>query len=313
MSISFTDADLTLAPAEFNYDPASNSVAYLISLVKAAVILEMTPQFLALITQRIVSEVYRITNALLSMVSRDFRKDHSLGEEMAMFVPVLKGSMDKTDLNEFNSFVPHLQRLCDRVFGHYLLVANNIHIIGEAVGSVVRESGETIDVHSFYRNCLSALHGEAKSFLSCFLHGSKTSNRVYANSTVAIVEALKGEDQSVKREAAAPLYQFTNLSAKNNLSKLINLALVISKEDEEAAHKLAASLAVDPFSIDSQELGHRICVKPNLQYLSILYRPFARFEAWLEEIFAQEYSFIEIILVMVRLANPSPNMLIPCL
>lgn len=218
---------------------------------------------------------------------------------MPIFVPVLKGSMDKTDLNEFNAFVPHLRRLCDRVFGHYLVVANNVHIIGEAVGSVVRESGATIDIHSFYRNCLSALHGEVKNFLSCFLHGSKTSSRVYANSTVAIVEALKGESQSAKREASTPLYQFTHASESAPLPDLINLSLVISKEDEVAAHKLATTLAVDPFSAANQEMGHRAFVKPNLQYLAILYRPFAQFDAWLEDIFAEEYSSAQLPMLML--------------
>lgn len=76
-TVALTDADLTLAPAEFNFDPSSHAVAYLVSLVKAAVIIEMTPQFLAVVTQRIVTEMYRITSALLSAMSKEYAHRHS--------------------------------------------------------------------------------------------------------------------------------------------------------------------------------------------------------------------------------------------
>lgn len=68
----------------------------------------------------------------------------------------------------------------------------------------------------------------------------------------------------------------------------LEASLVISKKDEIAARKLATMLVVDPFSTSKQDVGHRTIVKPNLQYLAILYRPFAQLENWLEVIFPEE-------------------------
>ena len=66
-----TDTDLTLAPAEFNFDPASNALAYLNSLIRAAAIMELLPQLLVIITQRIVAELYQITARILQEASKE--------------------------------------------------------------------------------------------------------------------------------------------------------------------------------------------------------------------------------------------------
>jgi hypothetical protein len=78
------------------------------------------------------------------------------------------------------------------------------------------------------------------------------------------------------------------LADAKSLPTLLDIGCVISKKDEIAARKLATMLVVDPFSTSKQDVGHRSIVKPNLQYLAILYRPFAQFEAWLEIIFPEE-------------------------
>lgn len=65
----------------------------------------------------------------------------------------------------------------------------------------------------------------------------------------------------------------------------MDLSLVLSKSEETSAHKLAAMLAVDPFTSNKQETGHPSIVKANLQYLAIMYHPFSQFLDWLERIF----------------------------
>lgn len=195
ISVSITDSDLVLAPAEFNFDPTSNVVAYLKSLVKSVAILEMIPHFLTIITQRIVAELYQMTAEQLGLASKELRRGFDAGDNPA-FVPVLRGNMSKIEANEFDAFVPLLRRLCDRVFGRYLTVANTVHLIGKAAEEILQESGQGVDVGLFYTNCLGAVHVEVKNFITAFLHGSKSSARVFANSTVAITEALKGRSSS---------------------------------------------------------------------------------------------------------------------
>lgn len=200
-TVTISDSDLVLAPTEFNFDPSSNAIAYLTSLVKAVAIMELVPQMLSIITQRMVSELFQITEKCLAESGKDFRRGMGTGDS-PLFVPVLRGNMSKSDSNEFDSFVPHLRRHCGRVIGRLLAIGNAVTIIGEAVRQIVTEAGSMIDVHSFYRNCLSALHGEVKNWLSSLLHGSKTAKRVYTNPTVAIIDALKGKKTSKETNRA---------------------------------------------------------------------------------------------------------------
>jgi hypothetical protein len=70
-SITISDADLTLAPTEFNFDPSSNAVAYLTSLVKSVAIMELIPHMLSIVTQRMISELYQITEKCLGETSKE--------------------------------------------------------------------------------------------------------------------------------------------------------------------------------------------------------------------------------------------------
>jgi hypothetical protein len=157
---------------------------------------------------------------LLTCPHDRFRRGMGAGNN-PLFVPVLRGNMTKTDSNEFDSFVPHLRKHCGRTIGRFLVIANCIHVIGETVGQIVDESGSPTDIRAFYRNCLSALHGEVKNWLACMLHSSKAMKRVFTNSTVAIMESLKGKksigkdsSKAVSRDAAALIFSlYTNLSA----------------------------------------------------------------------------------------------------
>jgi exocyst complex component 4 len=304
VTVAASDSELVLAPAEFDFEPRSNAVAYLTSLVRAAAILELIPQFLSIVTQRVVSELYQITERELQQTAKQYHSDASsqpfrfrsgtedgVGES-PLFVPVLRGNMDRVDSNEFDAFVPHLRRLCGRTLGPYLVVANCIRTIGETVQQIVDASGTNkLDVHAFYRNCLSAIHGEVKNWLSCMLHGSKTTSRIFTNSTVAITEALKDKKDSQSRgNGRAPLYQFINVAEGSRvLAGILEPTAVLSAKDEEAARKLASMLVVDPFATGKQDSGHRSIVKPNLQYLAILYRPFAQLDGWLERLFPQDH------------------------
>lgn len=140
---------------------------------------------------------------------------HGLGAgESPLFVPVLRGHLDRADSNEFDAFVPHLRRLCGRTLGTFLIIASTINIIGDTVEQIVRDAGSMVDIHAFYRNCLSAIHGEVKNWLASFLHGSKTSTRVFTSSTVAIVEALKGKKsvKSTSRAVSSPFSHHFNIT-----------------------------------------------------------------------------------------------------
>lgn len=190
--------------------------------------------------------------------------------------------MSKSEANEFDAFVPHLRRLCDRAFGHYLVIAHAVHLIGQEAERIIKESGLAVDIPSFYRNCLGALHGEVKGFLAAFLHSSKSTNRPFTSSTVAIIEALKGGRREARGQLQAPsLYQFVNVYEANELTGLLDIGMVLQGDEVAAAYRVASMLAVDPFSPSHKDVGHQPIVKPNLQYLAILYQPFAQLDEWL--------------------------------
>ena len=64
--IDIGEADLVLDPKEFDFDPTSNAVAYLASLVRASAVIERLPQLLSVISQKIVSNVYLIVERAIS-------------------------------------------------------------------------------------------------------------------------------------------------------------------------------------------------------------------------------------------------------
>lgn len=292
LSIDVTEVDLVLAPAEFNFDPRSNAVAYLSSLIRAAAILELVPSLLSILSQRIVSELYQITERCIGKATRDFQKGVNSGEG-PLFVPVLRGTMDKGEGKEFDLFVPVLRKLLGNIFGRLLTVANCIKIVGDATGSIVQESGVPLDVYAFYRNCLSALHGEVKNFLAALLHGPQSATtRLFTSPIVAITEALKGKrSRAGASTAKTPLYQFVNVieerggEGENSLKGIMDVTTILSAKEVESARKLASMLAVDPFASSAHDMGHQLMVKPNLQYLAIVYREFVQFDDWLRLIF----------------------------
>lgn len=64
--IDIGEADLVLDPKEFDFDPTSNAVAYLASLVKACAIIERLPNLLTAVAQKIVSNVYQIVDRAIN-------------------------------------------------------------------------------------------------------------------------------------------------------------------------------------------------------------------------------------------------------
>lgn len=304
-----TEFDLVLAPTEFDFDPTSNTVAYLTSMVKAVAVLELIPQMLSIMSQRIVSELYQVTEKCLAEAARAYRcgmVDSSilnvLSTNMINLNPTVaavstSNMSSKGNDTEFEAFVPILRNLCGNLFGQLLTVANCIRLIGETTRQIVNESGVPVDIHSFYKNCLSAIHGEMKNFMACLLHGGGgsgrkgggvgggggTGMRTFTNSTVAISEALKGGKGLTNQRV--PLFQFVNTSDPQDLAGIIDPVNILGRKEEQSARKLASMLAVDPFSDIRQNTGHELVVKPNLHYITVIYRPFSQFEDWLRLIY----------------------------
>lgn len=305
--ISINEADLVLAPTEFDFDPTSNAVAYLSSLIRASAIMELVPQLLVVISQRMIGEIFQVTEKCLTTATTQYRQRASKGLELPgqqfdeltpVFVPVLKGNMDKCDLKEFFAFVPFLKKLAGNLFGQLLTIANCIKIIGDVNEAIVNESGVPVDVYAFHRNCLSALHGEVKSFLSCLLHGDSAGLRTsfVTSPLIAIAEALEGK--VVEKKIPVLFYQLTNISeeAKSILEGIYGANAVLTPSELSAARKMAHMMAVDPLASSLSTgsgaglSGHRLTVKPNLQYLAIVYRLFVQFDEFLQFLFARDHS-----------------------
>lgn len=192
--------------------------------------------------------------------------------------------------DEFSVAATHVRSLAERIGGEFLTVANGIRMIGDTVKVVLEDSKiEFIDLTSFYRNCLSAIHAEFKNFLSCFLHGSGTGSRVFSNSSLAISEILKrGTNSSLSSTNRSPLYQFINVAPPIDLGYVMDPSEVLSSREEMNARKLAAMIVSDPFSPNLYESSHSAFVKPDIQYLSVVYQVSVQLDQWLSLIFPQE-------------------------
>lgn len=77
MTFEICEDDLVLAPTEFDFKADSNAIAYLKSLVKSAAILELLPQMLSILAQRIVSELYQMTEKCLAKAMKEYHRAFS--------------------------------------------------------------------------------------------------------------------------------------------------------------------------------------------------------------------------------------------
>ena len=191
--------------------------------------------------------------------------------------------------SEFSVAATHVGYLAERICGEFLTVANGIRLIGETVHKVLEESKmEFVDLASFYRNCLSAIHAEFKNFLSCFLHGFVTGGKVYSNSSMAVSEVLKrGTNSSLSTVSRGSLYQFVNVASNADFSYLMEPSELLTGKEESNARKLAAMTVSDPFSPNQTESNHVAFVKPDIQYLTVFYHISERLDSWLSLLFPQ--------------------------
>ncbi len=348
LSIDLTIGDLMVAPSEFAFEADANAVTFVLSLVRATSILGLLPQLLIVICQKIVAELFQMTQGAIAAAIKEyaslfllplspcndllFLRAAPLEADPAVLHSIKRGSSEsvhretpciiflssaagaaseRSIREEFIALSPILLELCQGIFARLLTVANCIDIIGQCAtqisaelsedqandGSVARvqKSTSSFDIHAFNKNCLSAIHGEVCNLLSAILYGSTAGGRssmtAKASQSSAIADALRLDSKrskasSTKSTQPKVLYDFANASKAVQLPKVMGPSDVLSGEEEEAARKMAPLLAVDAFSTNRKDAGHSLPMRPNVQYVTTIYRAFSQFNAFLGSIFA---------------------------
>jgi len=242
--------------------------------------MELIPQMLIILTQRMMSELYLLTEKSIDMTKTKLRQGLSRdGEELEI--------------------KDHVHDLTELIVGQMLTVAHTLFLIGKIVEDLIKETGAAIDIHSFYKNCLSAIHGEFKNYMASLLHGPKIGRSSKAtNSIHAISDSLKGKPSSKSKvlSDSAPLFHFINEATEKSLPAELNSLNVLSRRDEMAARKLAEILVVDPFSSAKMDASHRSISKPSLEYHAIFYQMSKRLDDWLGKLFPDEYYSFDLVL-----------------
>lgn len=75
------------------------------------------------------------------------------------------------------------------------------------------------------------------------------------------------------------LFRINSVEA-DDVASLGGLGALLSQREKSNAKKFAKMIIVDPYSTAKEEFGHHPVVNSNLQYLPIIYPPFAKFNVW---------------------------------
>lgn len=325
------DIDLSLSPDEFTFDPDSNAVVYLRSLVKSAAMLELLPQLLQLISQRIIPQLKSISDIYLKQARKNFlrarithNKFRFTNSRFFDFNFIQKNLIED---NPSSCIVEEtLDSLCSDFFGHLLVIATSIVLIGDCVDRIMKSqcttidiSGSTnsplfreqraklvVDVPSFFRNCISAIQGEVLSFMQSSIQGStKTSNwssdqseRSEILNLNEIEDALSAglefdKKTKIERRSAQIQFKFSNVSDEDISLPfgLLNTRSVQSEKVEADARKLANLLVCDPFLPSSSNIDHQqVPFEPSINHIPTISTHYTRFNGYLQQLVAQSSS-----------------------
>ena len=136
---------------------------------------------------------------------------------------------------------------------------------------------------------IQAAHREMKSYAMSIVYGNRSPSSVFSNPITEISDILK-ENKSSNKPTAAPtdvsneIYQFSYHVEDYLLTEIKSMPITMKEKDKLTAKKVIATIPVDVYASTKKSLGHKLIVKPNVQYMALLFEPLKLFTEVCEKI-----------------------------
>ncbi len=265
------EKDLVLAPAEFDFKPDANSLVYAASLLQALNVLGCLGDCLESLEQRMASELFAVVEQEIKITSEKMRKARPTRDAQHKFVLIGTG-MNTLAKDEFFQFCPLLRELVSVVVAKLVVILNNFKFVTQAIQNLTENEGFFEGSESPLRIAVQAALREIKNFSTSVLYSHLTPTESFSNPISDIAEILKNS-KSKSTADSSDLFSFQLSLDENSVKEIKNLPNSIKDKDRLAAKRISSSLNIDPHSTAKQEAGHKQIIKPNIQFLTLLYQP----------------------------------------
>ena len=279
-----------MAPAEFDFKPDSNSFIYVSSLLQALNTIGTLEESLGNIEQRISSELFAIVEAEIKSAAEKLKKSHKSRREMEDKFVLVPTGMNNVSRDEFYLFCPILREMLAVIIAKLLVIVNIFKFVTETIKNLKRNvnffSSSNGNDNPLRLAVESALR-EVRNFATSVIYSYSSPSEVFSNPLSDISEILKNS-KSKSTADKKDLFTFSMDLDEEEISKIKSMAIKVKEKDRELSKKNSSALNIDPYTSSKKDLGHKQIVKPNIQYLQILYNPIVIFSEILIEILAEE-------------------------
>lgn len=275
------EKDLVMAPAEFDFKPDSNSLLYVSSLLQALNTLGTLGECLENMENRISSELFLIVEAEIKKSALKLKKSHKTRGEMNEKFVLVPTGMNNVSRDEFYLFCPILRELSSVIIAKLVVIVNIFKFITETIKDFNQ------NVQSPLTLAIQAAFREVKNFVTSIIYSHSSPSEVFSNPLSDISEILKNS-KSKSTSDKSDLFTFSMNVNENYVSEIKSMAIKVNEKDRELSKKMASALNIDPYTSSKKDSGHKQIVKPNIQYLQVLYNQFIVLFDILKEISSEE-------------------------
>lgn len=266
------EKDLVIAPAEFDFKPDSNSLLYVSSLLQSLNTLGTLDECLENIEQRISSELFLIVENEIKKSATKLKKSQmSRGNVSDKFVLVPTG-MNNVSRDEFYLFCPILREMSNVIIAKLLVIVNVFKFITETVNSLK----QTSDTESLLGLAMQSALREIKNYVTSIIYSHSSPSEIFSNPLSDISDILKNSKTKSTNDSG-DLFTFSMNINDAIISEIRSMAIKVNEKEKESSKKIASALNIDPYTSSKKDIGHKQVVKPNIQYLQVLYNQVVTF------------------------------------
>lgn len=265
------EKDLVIAPAEFDFKPDTNSLVYVSSLLQALNAIGCLNDCLESLEQRMASELFAIVEQEIKVISEKMRKSRPFRDAQHKYVLIGTG-MSTLAKDEFLQFCPLLRELISVVVAKLVVILNNFKFVTQAIQNMTENEAYFEGSESPLRIAIQAVLREIKNFATSVVYSHMAPTESYSNPIADIAEILKNS-KSKSTADSSDLFRFQMTLDDDSIKEIKSLPNNIRDKDRAVAKRISASLNIDPHSTSRQDSGHKQIVKPNIQFLVLLFQP----------------------------------------
>lgn len=217
------------------------------------------------------TELFQLVEGHIKTAAERLRKSRLRPETQDKFVLIGTG-MSSVSRDEFHTFCPILRELASIITAKLIVIADVFKFVTQAIINMKEDDSYFASVETPVRVAVQAVQREMKSFAMSVLYDSLSSAGSFFNPVADISEILKGS-KTRSTVDKSDLFQFDMVSDPAVVSEIMSMSSAVRERDRATGKRIASSLNIDPYATSKKDLGHRQVVKPNIQYLMLLYQP----------------------------------------